>query len=953
MRMNSGGTLWLLAVLFCIPPVPGWAADYVVSSMADSGVGTLREAITFANASAEADIITFSFSGTITLSSPLPDIVLSGGALTIDGSEHQVVLDGNERWRHLFVGGGASLTVRGLTFEDGSGVAFGLGGSIDAALNSTLVVERSTFRNNSTPSYGGAILSLGSTLIVSDSTFVDNRATLQASAIGKQGGSLSVYNSTFSSNSEGSAVALTGSVLAGGAVADIANSTFVGNHASEGGAIHVGLVLNPEADPSVATLRNTLLVAAAGGDNCFVSPVGSLIDAGGNLDDGESCGFTHADSRSNADARLGPLADNGGPTFTHALLHGSQAIDAGLDCSAAPVGNLDQRGIARPQGAACDVGAYEARSYFLVVDKQGGGSGTVSGNPGDVGCGSSCNAQLVEGTDATLNAAAAQGSAFIGYGGDTACGTTNPCVVTMDSDKTITASFASVVPDSFGFTAQSNVTRDTSVTSNTVTISGIGVAVPISIVGGEYNIDGGAFTNIAGTVSAGQSVSMRLTSSSAFSTPVTATLTIGGVSAQFAVTTASEPEPSPKKSGGNFGLSLLIPLAGLAVLRRRWRGGQHDRQGPGCLGDRPAGRPQNPPCWWEQAETSMQNSLQSARECAMNQEPKIRACYLAGAVAFSICMAGCTDLQIMKGSAEVPQAPMGMGQVSLERITNDSDSESFVRVSPDGRYLIFNIATSSQSSGMLFSIMNAGKQLTGRQMQESYRQNAIAMMELGSPGRTIVSQQGAVDPAWFHDSKSFVFSMLQGQTTLFASTRIGQGTAAVRFVSPTPCGDNDRAPSVSSDGSRLLFVTTIPNAPSMLSVMDMKTSEAKCRQLFEGENPQWSPKGKQFTFTRTVSGHSHLFTYDETRNQLSQLTFGNHHNYQPAWSPDGSSLVFVSSRAGSPNLYTIETDGSNLAQITQGDTIDESPTWSRDGHIYFTSNASGQVDIWRASIAGR
>jgi hypothetical protein len=57
------------------------------------------------------------------------------------------------------------------------------------------------------------------------------------------------------------------------------------------------------------------------------------------------------------DARLGPLADNGGPTLTHALLPGSPAIDA-ADAALCPA--TDQRGVARPQGAGCDAGAVEA-----------------------------------------------------------------------------------------------------------------------------------------------------------------------------------------------------------------------------------------------------------------------------------------------------------------------------------------------------------------------------------------------------------------------------------------------------------------------------------------------------------------------------------------------------------------------------------------------------------------
>jgi hypothetical protein len=56
------------------------------------------------------------------------------------------------------------------------------------------------------------------------------------------------------------------------------------------------------------------------------------------------------------DPRLGPLVDNGGPTRTHALLLGSPAIDAAStpDCP-----TTDQRGVLRPQGAACDIGSYE------------------------------------------------------------------------------------------------------------------------------------------------------------------------------------------------------------------------------------------------------------------------------------------------------------------------------------------------------------------------------------------------------------------------------------------------------------------------------------------------------------------------------------------------------------------------------------------------------------------
>jgi hypothetical protein len=68
--------------------------------------------------------------------------------------------------------------------------------------------------------------------------------------------------------------------------------------------------------------------------------------------------FTNAGDKNNTDPKLGPLADNGGPTLTHLPLPGSPLIDGG-QCI---VGlTTDQRGVARPQGGACDVGAVEVR----------------------------------------------------------------------------------------------------------------------------------------------------------------------------------------------------------------------------------------------------------------------------------------------------------------------------------------------------------------------------------------------------------------------------------------------------------------------------------------------------------------------------------------------------------------------------------------------------------------
>lgn len=83
---------------------------------------------------------------------------------------------------------------------------------------------------------------------------------------------------------------------------------------------------------------------------------GEIASLGHNIDNDNSCELTATGDQQSVDPQLGPLRDNGGPTFTHALLPNSPVIDIGnyVNCPVA-----DQRGVSRPQGAACDAGAYE------------------------------------------------------------------------------------------------------------------------------------------------------------------------------------------------------------------------------------------------------------------------------------------------------------------------------------------------------------------------------------------------------------------------------------------------------------------------------------------------------------------------------------------------------------------------------------------------------------------
>jgi hypothetical protein len=152
-------------------------------------------------------------------------------------------------------------------------------------------------------------------------------------------------------------------------VVAVSSSTVSGNAADSGGDIWNGTA-------QLLGLTDTLI----DGD-CF-DPSATIFSVGGNVESpGDTCGLTDPTDQVNVTAAqlaLGPLQDNGGPTQTHALLPGSVAIDSAVDC---PPPDVDQRGVSRPQGAACDSGAYEAVLVLPVEIDIKPGSDPNSINP--------------------------------------------------------------------------------------------------------------------------------------------------------------------------------------------------------------------------------------------------------------------------------------------------------------------------------------------------------------------------------------------------------------------------------------------------------------------------------------------------------------------------------------------------------------------------------------------
>ena len=132
-------------------------------------------------------------------------------------------------------------------------------------------------------------------------------------------------------------------------------------------------------------------------------------------------------------------------------------------------------------------------------------------------------------------------------------------VTTMPIDAT---------PNSISFDNLVDVIPGTLATSNVVTVTGINTAVAISIVGGEFSINGGVYSAAAATVVSGDQISVRLSSSTEFETTVTATLSIGDISADFSVTTEA---PAPTR--GDFGIENSGDGSGIIYFRDEgWTG---------------------------------------------------------------------------------------------------------------------------------------------------------------------------------------------------------------------------------------------------------------------------------------------------------------------------------------------------------------------------------------------
>jgi predicted outer membrane repeat protein len=398
-----------------------------VTTGADTGPGSWRAAIEAANAADAVSEVTVRFDPGLTVE--LTGDVTYTGDVNLFVFGRGSTIDGNGVARPLGAPNAPYLEVDEVTFRDGQhedeggavdvpvgsfasyastfvgntaggdGGAVHIGGSGGPLTAAT--VARSTFQDNTSGGDGGAIATVENGLNIDDSTFAGNGSPDDGGAISSVGGEVQVDDSALTGNSSGEG----GAIFGEQAGIYTENSTLAGNTADRGGAIandgpsftqldfttFAGNVAEVGAHLAVDEVffGHTVLGApSGGGTSCQTSgPVSDFYSW--NADD--SCGFDDSGtSTEDSDPQLLALGDWGGPTPTVHPATTSPLIDAspGDNC----FGDRDQRGVRRPVGERCDIGAVEVvgptfadvnlgHPFFLEVEWMAA-EGISTGYPG-------------------------------------------------------------------------------------------------------------------------------------------------------------------------------------------------------------------------------------------------------------------------------------------------------------------------------------------------------------------------------------------------------------------------------------------------------------------------------------------------------------------------------------------------------------------------------------------
>jgi hypothetical protein len=354
-RVLVGSCALVGAPLVLVATTPGvaTAAAITVTTTADGGAGSLREAIEDLAVNGGGDTVTLQAGAFYELTCGGGQLTHGSTPLTLEGNGATIVqtCDGDR----VFEQGAADLELEDVTLTGGNTTGPGAG----LVTSGNLGVHHSTIRDNvSGPlSGGGGIASVDNTvtMLIEDSTISGNIARNGGGVGVTAGSSVTIVNSTITGNhADGGPGTGVGGGLEtnGGGTWFLVYTTLVGNTANSAGA---NASIGSGAD--ITVIQSVI----AGGD-CSLN--GNAVASQYNVTTESTCGLVAATDQVVTDAMLAPLGAYGGPTLTMLPLAGSPVLDIvpNSECPAGQDGiTMDQRGFPRPDvaGGLCDAGAVE------------------------------------------------------------------------------------------------------------------------------------------------------------------------------------------------------------------------------------------------------------------------------------------------------------------------------------------------------------------------------------------------------------------------------------------------------------------------------------------------------------------------------------------------------------------------------------------------------------------
>ena len=379
------------------------------------------------------------------------------------------------------------VTPSAFTFTDVTGVATGsvqtsnaiTVAGVDAGNNIAISVSGGTYSIN-----GGAYTASAGTVVLGDTVTVrvtaSNAAATAVNATVTIGGVQDTYTATTATPA----------------------LTAVGSGTVRAGATSVTVSTTGFSNITGLTVGGVACTALAGSGNSYTVTIPDLVDG---------AAFPVITGVSNGVGTLTAVATNGTATASLSIPFGVHTTQGSQVLTSVPSTGIGYIGYNTYATGA----AIGDQVYFDLPATLAAASGqTVAANGVDV-----------------------DGRIFSDYSGIQSIWLRKAATGTVVLLTTTTPSVTDTTPAAFTFTAVTSVTPSAVQTSNSITVTGINAASAISISGGTYSINGGAYTASAGTVSLNDTVTVRVTASSSYSTAASATLTIGGVTGTFTATT--------------------------------------------------------------------------------------------------------------------------------------------------------------------------------------------------------------------------------------------------------------------------------------------------------------------------------------------------------------------------------------------------------------------------------